>query len=183
MRLTITSSTPLLVLQVILVASEGCIPPCSKDLAAGRSYKLTLIERYDEMSRFYHASRVRSQVDAQGRSCSAFDGLGPGSTLEIRTTGLVDVGGSCEPLSGVVSVPPAQVVITRTFPGSGTATSGGLVGIAHQVKVGECMGDWLLELNGAQGRSPPLTLYRGYGARMGPCQSCDDAFVVFLGKP
>ncbi len=167
---------------VAFVGPVGCIPPCNKDLEAGRNYAVTLIERYDETSRF-----LFNMVRESGQPpCAAFDGLGAGVTIGIRTTEQVDVGGSCQPLVGVVTTAPMQTVTTRSLPGNFGAA---LLSVRHEVRVGDCEGEWLIALRGVQtnqlqepvpGHPPPLVLSRLYDAKVGACRACGDVFVVRL---
>lgn len=178
-----------------LQGAVGCIGRCADEFEVGRTYGVTLVELYDENSRFpfdplkaYYSGSVRPHP-----SCSGFDGLVAGVEIEIKATGERD-DGHCIRLFGAASRLPPQVTITQPPIHGPIGTLGPtLISVVQPAKVGECEGLWYLRLQGFQGsrggssfeesvpgEPPRVILNREFRPMKGTCQTCIDAFVVRL---
>ncbi len=176
-----------------LAGSAACPGPCADELLAeGQRLRVTIVEIWDKSSRFVFPETVDYQTDQR---CNGFDGLGPGSVLELKVVGQVDLGKSCNVWLATLEKAPGSVALTSGYISVFTGR-GSFVESRYEVMVSGCEGLWGMTLargggsreartifeESTPGRSPVVIMYRSYSMKTGTCPRCDDYFVVRLEK-
>jgi hypothetical protein len=179
-----TARAPLGCVIAALTALCGC-EPCGEELAKDERYQVDVLDGYGPGGRFTFAGQYPDRPPLA--ACAGFDGVASGATLEFTTTGAASEDG-CRSLSAEVTAAPAGL---RLEPFS--AWVAGIMSAFQPGAVGDCAGTWIFILyktspdsvfqRPAPGHPPSVVMRRQFVLpRSGPCDSCDDYFVVSMSR-